>query len=43
VETEALGQAVIVQIVRDWLDELLPEPLADVLELLNARSNSARH
>jgi hypothetical protein len=31
VETEALRQQVIVGIVRDHLDELLPEPLADVL------------
>jgi hypothetical protein len=29
-ETEALNQSVIVQLVRDRLDELLPEPLADV-------------
>jgi hypothetical protein len=32
VETEALGQARIVAIVRDRLEELLPEPLADVHE-----------
>jgi hypothetical protein len=32
VETEALSQAVIIAIVRRRLDELLPEPLADVLE-----------
>ena len=32
VETEALGQTVIVGIVRDRLNTLLPEPLADVLE-----------
>lgn len=32
VETEALRQQVIVSIVRDRLDELLPEPLADVVE-----------
>jgi hypothetical protein len=31
VETEALSQALIVQIVRDRLDALLPEPLADIL------------
>jgi hypothetical protein len=30
VETEALSQRLIVDIVRDRLDELLPEPLADV-------------
>ena len=32
VETEALGQALIVSLVTDRLDELLPEPLDDVLE-----------
>jgi hypothetical protein len=32
VETEALGQSAIVGIVRDRLDGLLPEPLADVRE-----------
>ena len=32
VETEALGQSVIVNIVRRRLNALLPEPLADVLE-----------
>jgi hypothetical protein len=32
VETEALSQRVIVDIVRDRLDELVPEPLAGVLE-----------
>jgi hypothetical protein len=32
VETEALGQSVIVSIVRVHLDSILPEPLADVLE-----------
>lgn len=32
VETEALGQARIVAVVRARLDELLPEPLTDVLE-----------
>lgn len=32
VETEALGQAFIVNLVRQWLDFLLPKPLADVLE-----------
>ncbi|HEY8649987.1 MAG TPA: hypothetical protein VIL70_03640 [Chthoniobacterales bacterium] len=32
VETEALGQARIVAIVRDRMEELLPEPLADVHE-----------
>jgi hypothetical protein len=31
VETEALGQARIVELVTDRLDELLPEPLTDVL------------
>jgi hypothetical protein len=38
VETEALSQAVIVQIVRDWLEGLLPDPLADV----QAREESQR-
>ena len=32
VETEALGQGRIVDLVRTRLDELMPEPLADVLE-----------
>ena len=32
VETEALSQTVIVEIVRDRLDELLPEPLNRVQE-----------
>lgn len=32
VETEALGQATIIKILRKRLDELLPEPLDDVLE-----------
>ena len=32
VETEALGQARIVEIVRDRLDELIPEPIDSVLE-----------
>ena len=31
VETEALSQALIVDIVRDWLDDLLPQPLEAVL------------
>jgi hypothetical protein len=31
-ETEVLGQQVIVQLVRDRLDDLLPEPLDDVQE-----------
>jgi hypothetical protein len=32
VETEALGQEVIMAILRERLEELLPEPLADILE-----------
>ncbi len=32
VETEALGQKFIVDAVRTRLDELMPEPIADVLE-----------
>jgi hypothetical protein len=31
VETEALSQTLIVDIVRDWLDDLLPQPLDKVL------------
>jgi hypothetical protein len=31
-EAEALGQGTIQRLVRDALDQLLPEPLADVLE-----------
>jgi hypothetical protein len=31
VETEALSQTLIVNIVRDWLNELLPQPLDAVL------------
>ena len=38
VETEALPQSVIVQLVTDRLDELLPEPLDRVLS--NAKSSS---
>jgi hypothetical protein len=32
VETEALSQSLIVDIVRDWLDDLLPQPLEAILE-----------
>jgi hypothetical protein len=32
VETEALGQTFIVNLVREWLDSLLPEPIEDVRE-----------
>jgi hypothetical protein len=32
IECEALGQGVLVQIIRRHLDRLLPQPLADVLE-----------
>jgi len=32
VETEALSQSLIVAIVRDWLDSLLPQPLEEVHE-----------
>ena len=32
VETEALGQTFIVNLVREWLNSLLPEPIADVRE-----------
>src|SRR5262249_9420838 len=30
VETEALSQSLIVEIVRDWLDSLLPQPLEEI-------------
>jgi hypothetical protein len=30
IETETLGQSIIVGLLRDRLDELLPEPLEDV-------------
>jgi hypothetical protein len=39
IETEALSQTIIVNIVRERLDELLPEPLEDVLR---TRAASAR-
>jgi hypothetical protein len=42
VETEALGQRFIVGIVRAHLDELLPEPLADVLEREKAQQAKVR-
>lgn len=42
VETEALSQAVIVQIVRDRLDALLPEPLESVLEREEAEREELR-
>jgi hypothetical protein len=42
VETEALGQSVIVGIVRDHLDGLLPEPLADVHEREQAQRAKVR-
>jgi len=32
IECEALGQGVLVRLIRDCLDKLLPEPLDDVLE-----------
>ena len=31
-EAESLGQGTIVRLVREALDDVLPEPLADVLE-----------
>ena len=40
-ETEALSQTVIVDIVRQRLDELLPEPLANVLERAEGREDRA--
>ena len=42
VETEALSQSVIVQIVRDRLDALLPEPLEDVQEREEAERERLR-
>lgn len=42
VETEALGQSVIVGIVRDHLDGLLPKPLADVREREQAQRAKVR-
>ena len=42
VETEALGQSVIVGIVRDELDMMLPEPLSDVLEREAAQRAAVR-
>jgi hypothetical protein len=42
VETEALGQDFIVRIVRDHLDRLLPEPLADVREREEAQRRRVR-
>jgi hypothetical protein len=42
VETEALGQSVIVGIVRDHLDGLLPEPLPDVHEREEAQRAKVR-
>lgn len=41
-ETEALSQGVIVQIVRDRLEELLPEPLEDVQERERAEKSAMR-
>jgi len=42
VETEALSQAVIVQIVQERLDELLPEPLEAVQEREQAQQESLK-
>jgi hypothetical protein len=42
VETEALGQSTIVGLVRDGLDSLLPEPLADVRERERAEGAKVR-
>ena len=43
VETEALGQSAIVNIVRDRLDDLLPEPIADVHERERAQRAKVRN
>jgi hypothetical protein len=42
IEVEALGQAEVVALVRDALDALLPEPLADVLEREDLQRSAAR-
>ena len=42
VETEALSQSVIVQVVKDRLDELLPEPLASVVTREDAEREKLR-
>jgi hypothetical protein len=42
VETEALSQTLIVDIVRDWLDELLPQPLDRVLVRETRQRNRLR-
>jgi hypothetical protein len=42
VETEALSQTIIVGIVRDRLEQLLPEPLATVLERADAQRGKIR-
>jgi hypothetical protein len=41
-ETEALGQSTIVRLVREALDRLLPEPLADVQEREHAQREQLR-
>jgi hypothetical protein len=43
IETEALSQRVIVDILRDRLDELLPEPLADVVAREKHQRAIVRH
>lgn len=42
IEVESLGQAAVVELVRDALDRLLPEPLADVLERERVQRAEAR-
>jgi hypothetical protein len=42
IECEALGQGVLVRIIRKHLDSLLPEPLADVLEREQAQRAKVR-
>jgi hypothetical protein len=43
VETEALSQSLIVDIVRNWLDELLPVPLERVCPRTAAAQPTAPH
>ncbi|MFZ0150885.1 MAG: hypothetical protein WAM72_21590, partial [Xanthobacteraceae bacterium] len=42
VETEALSQSVIINIVRDWLDDLLPQPLDRLLVRERRQRNRLR-
>jgi hypothetical protein len=42
IECEALGQGVLVRLIRRHLDSLLPEPLTDVLEREQAQRVKVR-